>query len=186
MKHTHLFYTFILLLCIPFESFAQITFDNIRKLSVNDGLSNNCAFEIDQDNYGRIWIATEWGLNCYNGKNVKKYLYDAQDSCSLSNNLVQAIYADPGKKELWIGTDNGLNLYDCDHDRFIRYYHREPDFPRDFSDITDIIPDTKNNKLWVCSFYAGLMSFDKATGRFEWIDRIFTVRWGKPALDFMR
>ena len=68
MKHTHLFYTFILLLCIPFESFAQITFDNIRKLSVNDGLSNNCAFEIDQDNYGRIWIATEWGLNCYNDK----------------------------------------------------------------------------------------------------------------------
>lgn len=179
MKNTYLLCILLGLLYIPLELFAQRTFDNIQKLSVNDGLSNNCVFETDQDQYGRIWIATEWGINCYNGKDVKKYLYDAQDSCSLSNNLVQAIYSDPKKGEIWIGTDNGLNLYDCDNDKFIRYYHREPDFPRNFSDITDIIPDTKNNTLWICSFYAGLSSFDKETGRFEWIDKVFYSATGK-------
>lgn len=158
---------------VQLSSYSQITFDNIQKLSVNNGLSNNSVLEIDQDAYGRIWIATEWGVNCYNGTQIKKYLYDAQDSCSLSNNLVQAVYSDREKNELWIGTDNGLNYYDCENDNFIRYYHNEPDLDRSFSDIIDIIPASNSDRLWVCSFYAGLLSFDKQKGIFEWIESVF-------------
>lgn len=163
----------LLWLGMPVNSYSQITFENIQKLSVNDGLSNNSVLEIEQDKYGRIWIATEWGINCYNGTQIKKYLYDAQDSCSLSNNLVQAIYSDRDKNELWIGTDNGLNYYDYLNDNFIRYYHYEPDLDRSFSDIVDIIPDTHGNGLWICSFYAGLSLFDKEKGTFKWIESVF-------------
>ncbi len=47
----------------------QISF---RQLSVKEGLSQNSAISIVQDSTGYLWIATQDGLNRYDGK---KFIY---------------------------------------------------------------------------------------------------------------
>ena len=48
--------------------------DNIHKLNISDGLSSGFVYDIVQDNNNLVWIATETGLNRYDGLNVKTYL----------------------------------------------------------------------------------------------------------------
>ena len=42
-------------------------------LGVEDGLLQSSIFDISEDRYGYIWIATRHGLSRYNGKNFKNY-----------------------------------------------------------------------------------------------------------------
>lgn len=73
-----------------------------------------------QDSLGYMWIATLHGLNRYNGYEFHQYFYDEEDSTSLDNDMVFALYLDSSNR-LWIGTLTGVNLYDFEHNRFIRY-----------------------------------------------------------------
>ncbi|MFV0268706.1 MAG: two-component regulator propeller domain-containing protein [Draconibacterium sp.] len=73
-----------------------------------------------QDSLGYIWIATLHGLNRYNGYEFHQYFYDEEDSTSLDNDMIFAIYIDSSHR-LWIGTLTGVNLYDSEHNKFIRY-----------------------------------------------------------------
>ncbi|NJO88787.1 MAG: hypothetical protein HC831_07390 [Chloroflexia bacterium] len=48
-----------------------------QRITTEDGLANNTVLSIDQDKYGRIWIATYDGLTVFDGYSYKKHL-----SCS--------------------------------------------------------------------------------------------------------
>lgn len=73
-----------------------------------------------QDSLGYMWIATLHGLNRYNGYEFNQYFYDKEDSTSLDNDMVFALYLDSSHR-LWIGTLTGVNLYDFEHNTFIHY-----------------------------------------------------------------
>ncbi len=55
---------------------SQITF---RQLSVKDGLSQNSAISIAQDSTGYLWIATQDGLNKYDGRKFSVLPYTFLD-----------------------------------------------------------------------------------------------------------
>lgn len=97
-----------------------------QHLSSEDGLSNNIVYDIYQDHEGFIWIATENGLNRFDGYEFKKFYHSDSDSSTLSSNIVRSITEDE-EGNLWIGTFNGLNLYD----RRTQSFHR-------FNDLTDV------------------------------------------------
>jgi len=88
-------------------------------LTVENGLSQNAALAISQDNQGFIWIGTSNGLNRYDGYRFKVYQSRANDSTTLTSNNTLSILSD-SKKNLWIGTYNGLNKYLSGPDRFKR------------------------------------------------------------------
>ena len=52
---------------------------------MSDGLSQSYAYSITQDADGFIWIATEDGLNKYDGENFSQYRHDiSRDARTLS------------------------------------------------------------------------------------------------------
>jgi signal transduction histidine kinase/ligand-binding sensor domain-containing protein/DNA-binding response OmpR family regulator len=68
-----------------------------------------------------MWFGTWNGLNRFDG--YEFIVYKKEDSRnSLSNNFVYSISEDH-QGDLWIGTKNGLNLYEFRHDRFIHFIH---------------------------------------------------------------
>lgn len=73
-------------------------------------LSCSLINRIAQDSYGFIWIATEDGLNKFDGWNFTRYFHNERDSTSLAGNYTQAFLND-SKGRLWIGSGKGLQYY---------------------------------------------------------------------------
>jgi len=93
----------------------QITF---RQLSVKDGLSQNSAIGVLQDSTGYLWIATQDGLNKYDGRKFTKYPFQFTDITRPDYSHLGKIYLDK-KKQLWIiPTDNIPYKYDVESDVF--------------------------------------------------------------------
>jgi ligand-binding sensor domain-containing protein len=69
-----------------------------------------------QDHLGYMWFGTQNGLVRYDGYDMKIYQPDSNDSLSISNRQIRAIYEDRSGN-LWIGTGmgelGGLNRLVC-------------------------------------------------------------------------
>jgi methyl-accepting chemotaxis protein/ligand-binding sensor domain-containing protein len=96
---------------------AQTNRINFEQFGLSDGLSFSTVNEITQDHRGFVWIATEDGLNRYDGTTFRIYRSTKGDSTTIGNNGVNAVYEDPFER-LWAGTTGGLSLYDRDLDIF--------------------------------------------------------------------
>ncbi|WP_373551451.1 two-component regulator propeller domain-containing protein [Haliscomenobacter sp.] len=126
-------------------------------------LSHDYVRDIIQDKAGKIWIAT-WsnGVNQFDEKSqsFKRYLTDDKVNC-----LTRNLYNDRSGN-LWVGTRGGLNRYDHERDRFIRYQHDSSD-PNSMSESTafDIYEDEQNN-FWIGTYGGGLNKFNQKTKKF--------------------
>lgn len=110
----------ILTLLLGLLQLAQQELQIPQVISTQDGLSNNIVYETYQDHEGFIWIATDNGLNRFDGYDFKIFYHDTEDSTSISNNVVRAILED-SNGNLWIGTLDGLNLYNRKTETFKRF-----------------------------------------------------------------
>lgn len=88
----------------------------IEHLGLKDGLSNNFVTDITQDKHGFIWIATEAGLNRFDGENFKLF---SEKNTELKGNSINALFYDEKDDRLWIGSKKGLNVLDCKSQKFL-------------------------------------------------------------------
>jgi len=137
-------------------SFKQITTDN--------GLSNNKIHDIIQDNTGFIWLATDDGLNRFDGYNFKVFCNKTNDKSSLSNNSVWALYEDQSGF-IWIGTKSReLNWYDPNTDKFTSWEIKSEVVKK--NSIKSIYEDSRG-AIWIGTYKSGLYHFDPVTEKIE-------------------
>ena len=86
----------------------------------SDRFSSSLISSICQDRQGSIWIATDYGLNKFDGYRFATYLHKNGDENSLGVNAVVSLLSDR-EGRLWVGTNKGLDRYDFDRDAFIHY-----------------------------------------------------------------
>ena len=82
----------------------QISF---RQLSVKDGLSQNSAISIAQDSIGYLWIATQDGLNKYDGQSFEQFPFTFEDVTRPSYSNLGKVYVDR-EGEIWILPIDGI------------------------------------------------------------------------------
>lgn len=87
---------------------GQITITDLTRITREDGLSDNNIKGITQDERGYLWIATENGLNRYDGKEFKKF-YRGNTTTSLPGNNISYIF-NFGPDTLGISTRQGFQL----------------------------------------------------------------------------
>jgi len=127
---------------LPAKSQQPIQFDH---LGVEKGLSQTSVLAITQDKNGFMWFGTRYGLNRYDGYNIKIYQPLPGDPHSLSSNYITNLFSD-SHKNLWVGTDRGLNRYNGKTDNFERIYSK-PD--RISSNIITCITEDKKGNIWI-------------------------------------
>jgi two-component sensor histidine kinase len=88
------FYLFIVIFpcTAQFEKNSETPSYTVEKqfISVKDGLASREVYCVAQDQHGFIWFGTKFGLNRYDGKNVK--LFTTQDG--LSSNIIVNLFVD--------------------------------------------------------------------------------------------
>lgn len=73
----------------------------IKRLGVEDGISSNYVVGITQDQQGCMWIATEDGLNKFDGNHFTVY---TKHTSGLTSNELNTVLADPNENIIWIAT----------------------------------------------------------------------------------
>lgn len=101
---------FLLLLFCFWHTVVEACPYTIEHLSIGKGLSNNYVKDIIQDKQGFIWVATESGLNRFDGSGFTTYTtYDS----SLSGNALNTLLYDKNCDRIWIGGQfEGLDFFD--------------------------------------------------------------------------
>ncbi|HMP91230.1 MAG TPA: two-component regulator propeller domain-containing protein [Phnomibacter sp.] len=134
---------------------------NFITLNTSRGLSSNNVIDILKDSYGQMWIATDDGLNRYDGTKFTHYRGRIGDTASLQSNEILKLYED-GKGNLWIGTGGGaLSLYDRKRDVF-RHFIAGEQPEQILHNVVYAITTDFTGRLWVGT-YAGINLLDPET-----------------------
>ncbi len=175
----------LLLFLIQLTAVAQNF--SIKKLTVEQGLSNNFVVSIVQDKTGSMWIATEEGLNRFDGNEFEQFYKKDDNSVDnwLSGNELNCILDDPTDSILWIATQRaGLNAYNYHTNQFKVYKPQENGEGIISEAVTKIVP-AKDGNIWIATYWNGVDYYDKKNDKFthynhntvkNWIlDNIWTV-----------
>ena len=118
----------------------------------SERFSSGLINDICQDKYGYVWIATENGLNKFDGYRFTTYLSNPADTTTLASNIVTSLYCDQ-KGQLWVGTRLGLSRYNYATDSFSHIPFTEGVTPR-----VNPILQRKNGEFLVGTSGRGLYS----------------------------
>ncbi len=115
-------------------------------------LSSSTTNFICQDQYGYIWVGTQFGLNKFDGYRFTHYYTDEDDSTTIQGNEVTCLFAD-SKNRLWVGGARGLSRYDHATNQFVRYR-----FPTGILPRIECIYEDRDGNILVCTSGYGLYS----------------------------
>jgi signal transduction histidine kinase/CheY-like chemotaxis protein/AraC-like DNA-binding protein/ligand-binding sensor domain-containing protein len=123
----------------------------VQSITVDDGLPQGFINSIVQDNQGFIWMSTMDGLARYDGRSIKVFKNNPNDSTSLAASVLTTIAIDR-ENNIWIVYGNGevdlLNPYT----EVVRHISREPNFSWMFKKFIDypfgLIEDS-HHEFWI-------------------------------------
>ena len=159
----------ILFLLISVTLLAVPNDFRFRHFSVEDGLSSNSVRAIMQDKYGFLWIGTEEGLNRYDGIMIKSYSICPQ----AAGKYISSLYGT--KKNIWIGTDEGIYIYAYATETFTYFDLTTPNNVRITSIVNHILQD-KDGNLWFSTNGQGLFRYNLSKNYLEQYE--FTSAFG--------
>ncbi|WP_303317863.1 two-component regulator propeller domain-containing protein [Flavivirga abyssicola] len=159
MKNIIYFFVYYILL-LPLSIISQESHQEFHFVNIKDGIPKAGVSNIIQDHYGFIWIGTSGtGLYKFDGIDYTVYKHRLRDTTSLSSSRIECTYLD-SKNRLWVGTENGLNLYDRALDQFKRISLEINNVNREL--ILSLEEDSSNNLL-IGTYGLGLFKLDMTT-----------------------
>jgi ligand-binding sensor domain-containing protein len=123
---------------------AKFQAPTIKKYNVSDGLSQTTVYDIAQDNNGYIWLATQAGIDRFDGYTFTHFGQSTSSNRGLSSSLVHTIEIQPNTGDLWIGTINGLDILRSSDQTFASIELRNHQGQLD-KDVRTILVDQQNN-----------------------------------------
>ena len=163
------------------------TYDKLNRLSRKDNtfsaydvkgdyktsLKNNLIMDIKPGaSDSLLWVGTETGLVLFNVEDNSFIVYNERNA-GFSNEVIKCIYTDDAK-QLWLGTDFGLNLYSTQNAKATSLFHN-PQLPYSISNnvIWQIFEDSGGVIWFVTS--NGLSRLNKNRNYYQYIEVSHTV-----------
>lgn len=123
------------------------------KVTTEDGLASNNVYDVCMDRNGCLWLATTVGLSRYDGSTVKNYF---KEEMTVRSNYVNYVFYD-SRDRVWIGTDNGVAIYDINTGRFSNL---EALTGVSIESPTAWFFETADGTMWISFKSNGLMAVD--------------------------
>ncbi|TDD99374.1 hybrid sensor histidine kinase/response regulator transcription factor [Flavobacterium cellulosilyticum] len=159
MSQKKCFRIIVLLLFVVNNLFSQNIFENYQFRIVDQETSKSGIYTISQDQLGFMWIGTNGaGLYKYDGVNYIAYEQNSKVSSSINSNLIYATHVDKSNR-LWIGTDEGLCLYNRNLNNFETIDLQKQFKKHTVISVKSIIEDNNGN-LFLGTLGNGLLKFN--------------------------
>ena len=153
----------ILKICLAVSLLASAQRMPLRIMSQTPVQGTEEARSLIFDPYGLMWVGTDQGVRAFDGYRFRIYRSDAYSPGILPNNYVRSMTADH-KDGLWIGTRDGLVLYDRRHGIF-KTYHLNSEHAR----LINALFTTSDGTVWVGT-NAGVSRYDAEKDDFTGIN----------------
>ncbi|MFM9949671.1 MAG: ATP-binding protein [Saprospiraceae bacterium] len=163
LKNTILLFLF---LC-TYKLHTQTT-PNYQLLTTADGLSQGMVFDILQSRNGFIWIATNDGLNRYDGTRFEVFSPDPYNPFAIGGSEITSLFEDH-RGLIWISTPGQLEVFDPNSGRFFHVIHEgKPVSSQVYAYFTET-PDgtvwlTDEFHIWKIGLPEGLLEKAVTTG----------------------
>ena len=145
---------------------ASVNVD-FRQFSIDQGLSNSTVFSIVQDRRDAIWVATQDGLNKFNGYSFKVYRNERNNRQSIGSDDISTLYID-ADNNLWVGSNGILSEFNNQKDCFINY---EINLFKNKKVRINCIIEIDNYNLLLAT-NSGILTFDKKTKHFSFFQTL--------------
>ncbi len=145
---------------------------DFKILNVEKGLSHNNVFNLFQDSEGYIWIATENGLNKYNGHELKIFKREENSENEICGNEISSITEDD-EGNIWIGAYNaGICRYNKKTGKF-----KSVDINKDDDETIISVHTIHYNKgfLWIGDEYGTITRLNTKDFTFKTFTPSFDV-----------
>lgn len=123
----------------------------ISHFGVENGMSNNYVVALEKDDKGYIWIATESGLNRFDGTYFTVY---NKNNSHLCNDALNCLLHDEMRHCLWIGSQrDGISRFDYQTETFTTLS------VQDGSIISNDIPcisSSTDGGIWITHYHMGI------------------------------
>jgi ligand-binding sensor domain-containing protein/signal transduction histidine kinase/DNA-binding response OmpR family regulator len=127
--------------------------------STDKDISNSLINGIYQDKRNYLWIATEDGLNKFDGIKFTVYKNEPNDTTSLKNNYVRCLFED-SKNRFWVGCINGLQQFDRKTNTFEKVELLSSANQRLYPHIMSIIEDN-DGCIWISTSGEGILKISE-------------------------
>lgn len=152
-------YIILLYICIACST-RERRLETISSPNLFPTLSSEDVTDFVMDKNGYMWIGTSDGLNLFDGKNFRHYLYIPGDSSSLADNHVQFLFKD-SQERIWIGTNNGISKY-LGYDKF-----QTIPIPQKYAQVFQLLEDKNRNLFLVTD--KGIISYNEKKHQYKTI-----------------
>lgn len=139
----------LMLLFCSLDADAQKKNISFNHLTVEDGLSQSSVLSIAQDSMGFMWFGTKDGLNKFNTQSFEVFKHDKNNNTSLSSSQNINYLLTDRKGNLWVATQNGLNLYLPKSNSFKRFLHDPKDKNSISHNIIRNLYEDKKGNIWI-------------------------------------
>jgi signal transduction histidine kinase/ligand-binding sensor domain-containing protein/CheY-like chemotaxis protein/HPt (histidine-containing phosphotransfer) domain-containing protein len=136
-----------------------------RHLTVDEGLAQNSVMATLQDSRGFLWIATQNGLDRYDGYNIRHFTHQRGVDNTLPSNFIWDIHQDR-HGDIWMAIkDGGVARLNTATETF-RSYRHEANNPRSISsdDARRLFID-RDDEIWIATVGGGISILDPRTGK---------------------
>ncbi len=114
-----IFMSLAFFLSVAIACFAQIPSPLIfNRITKKDGLASAMSFYTVRDKQGYLWIATQNGLQRYDGHRFLTFRHIPGDSLTIAENSINKIFIDK-KERLWLLFDNKVGVFNTTQFSFI-------------------------------------------------------------------
>ena len=133
--------------------------------TIEDGLADNWIRDIAQDDQGFMWIATQSGINRFDGYEFETFRDDPQDSTMVSGNKAFDILIDR-ENNIWVATQEGVGRFENESQSFEQIYSLASVLVSPIPLFESLLYESNDGTLWVGSS-EGLARFDTGKQSFQ-------------------
>ncbi len=135
---------------VSFPVLSQFHQLNFKRIGIPQGLSQNSANAIIQDKSGYIWVATQDGLNKFNGYEFTVFKHKQSDPTSIRDNFILSLLIDKNG-DLWIGTSFGLDKLKSGSNQFEHYSLQNGIRNKKVDESINSLVQDKYGNIWIAT-----------------------------------